>query len=101
MIFFLQLCDDSISSETYLNNIILGFIILLGFNIQGPLLQYFGRKQVLMGGIALGILCGILIHFVTQTTGILILLCLFILVPVLSVSNMCGAIVDLVPTHLR
>ncbi|KAM7351024.1 uncharacterized protein ACRADG_003997 [Cochliomyia hominivorax] len=96
-----KFCDNTISAETYINNIILGFATLLGFNLQGPLLHYFRRKQVLLGGLALGILFGILIHLIANTTGILILLCLYILVPVLSVSNMCGAIVDLVPTHLR
>ncbi|TMW47208.1 hypothetical protein DOY81_007714 [Sarcophaga bullata] len=96
-----KVCDDSIATKTYIDNIIMGMAFLVGFFIQGLLLQTFGRKKLLLAALSVGALCGILLNFVTNSTGILILLCLFVLIPGLSVSIMCGVIVDLVPTHLR
>ncbi|XP_037827198.1 synaptic vesicle glycoprotein 2C-like [Lucilia sericata] len=94
-------CDDTISPKTYINNMIMGLAFLVGFSVQGMLLRPLGRKNVLIGGILIGALCGILFNIITNTTGILILLCLCILLPGLGVSVMCGIIVDLVPTHFR
>ncbi|XP_046811918.1 uncharacterized protein LOC111688696, partial [Lucilia cuprina] len=74
-------CDDTISPKTYINNMIMGLAFLVGFSIQGMLLRPLGRKNVLIGGILIGALCGILFNIITNTSGILILLCLCILLP--------------------
>uniref|UniRef100_A0A1A9V156 Major facilitator superfamily (MFS) profile domain-containing protein n=1 Tax=Glossina austeni TaxID=7395 RepID=A0A1A9V156_GLOAU len=94
-------CNDSINAKTYVDNIIMGLAFLVGFSIQGAILNPLGRKNVLLSALGLGVLSGLLLHFVTNTTGILILFCLYILLPGLSISTMCGALVDLVPTQLR
>ncbi|XP_065356385.1 uncharacterized protein LOC135950786 [Calliphora vicina] len=96
-----DLCDDTISTETYINNMILGLALLIGFCIQGLLLGPLGRKNILIVNIAVGALCGILLLVVSNSTIILILLILSILVPDLSVTIICSGIVDLVPTHFR
>ncbi|TMW47207.1 hypothetical protein DOY81_007713 [Sarcophaga bullata] len=96
-----NICDDSISSKTYIDNIILGVAFLIGFAIQGAILNSLGRKNVLLACLAVSALCGLLLYVVTSTTGVLALFCLYILLPGLAVSIMFGASVDLVPTHLR
>ncbi|KAH8359590.1 hypothetical protein KR093_007779, partial [Drosophila rubida] len=96
-----MVCTDTISNKTYIDNMIVGAAFLIGFSIQGTLLNPFGRKNVLMAGLTLSILSGILLHILTNTTAVLILFCLYILLPGLTISIMLGAIVDLVPTHLR
>lgn len=80
---------------------IVGCAFLVGFAIQGALLNPLGRKNVLLAALAIGTLSGILLHFVVNTQAVLVLFCLYILMPGLSISVMCGAMVDLVPTQLR
>ncbi|KAM7351295.1 synaptic vesicle glycoprotein 2A [Cochliomyia hominivorax] len=96
-----KLCDDSIEIKTYIDSIIMGFAFLIGFSIQGALLNPLGRKNICLSALALGAFCSILLHVTTNTNGILILFCLCVLLPGLTVSIMCGAMVDLVPTYLR
>ncbi|KAH8406515.1 hypothetical protein KR215_003947, partial [Drosophila sulfurigaster] len=96
-----MMCSDTISTKTYIDNMIVGAAFLIGFSIQGTLLNPLGRKNVLMAGLTLSILSGILLHILSNTTAVLILFCLYILLPGLTISIMLGAIVDLVPTHLR
>ncbi|XP_005183642.1 synaptic vesicle glycoprotein 2A isoform X2 [Musca domestica] len=94
-------CDDTIATKTYVDNIVVGLAFFVGFSIQGALLNPLGRKNVLLAALAVGAVCGLLLHVVTNTTGLLVLFCLYILLPGLSMSIMCGALVDLVPTHLK
>ncbi|EDV42275.2 uncharacterized protein Dana_GF17900 [Drosophila ananassae] len=94
-------CTATISSKTYIDNIIVGVAFLIGFSIQGTLLNPLGRKNVLLAAIAVAVLSGVFLHFIANPTGVLIAFCLYILLPGLSISIMIGAIVDLVPTHLR
>ncbi|KAM8703222.1 hypothetical protein ACLKA7_007928 [Drosophila subpalustris] len=94
-------CTNPISTKTYIDNMIVGTAFLIGFSVQGLLLNPFGRKNVLMGALTVTILSGILLHIVSNSTAVLVLFCLYILLPGLSISIMIGAIVDLVPTHLR
>uniref|UniRef100_W8AMM9 Synaptic vesicle glycoprotein 2C n=1 Tax=Ceratitis capitata TaxID=7213 RepID=W8AMM9_CERCA len=96
-----EICDDSISTKTYIDNMIVGCAFLVGFIIQGALLNPLGRKNVLLAALAIGTVSGILLHFVVNAQVVLVLFCLYILMPGLSISIMCGAMVDLVPTHLR
>lgn len=95
------MCDATISTQTYIDNIIMGFAFLIGFILQGLLLKVCGRKNVLLGALSVGAFSSILIYFVTDTTEILMLFCLCILIPGLTISIMCSGLVDLVPTHLR
>ncbi|KAH8383935.1 hypothetical protein KR009_011380 [Drosophila setifemur] len=94
-------CSNPISNKTYIDNLIVGFAFLIGFSIQGTLLNPLGRKNVLLAALAVAVLSGIFLHFIGNPTGVLILFCLYILLPGLSISIMIGAIVDLVPTNLR
>lgn len=81
---------------------IVGLAFFIGFAIQGTLLHPLGRRNVLTVAIAVGVLSGILLNFVaSKGAGVLVLFCLYILLPGLSISIMCGVIVDLMPTHLR
>ncbi|ALC46845.1 CG31103, partial [Drosophila busckii] len=96
-----ELCSSVITEKTYIDNMIVGVAFLIGFAIQGAILNPLGRKNVLLGALILSTLSGILLHFITNTTIVLILFCLYILLPGLSISIMIGAVVDLVPTHLR
>ncbi|XP_067618387.1 synaptic vesicle glycoprotein 2A-like [Eurosta solidaginis] len=96
-----EICDDTISTKTYIDNMIVGCAFLVGFSIQGVLLNPLGRKNVLLAALAFGTLSGVLLHFVVNTQAVLVLFCLYILLPGLSISVLCGAMVDLVPTHLR
>lgn len=80
---------------------IVGIAFLLGFSIQGTLLNPLGRKNVLMAALVFSITSGILLHFVSNPIAVLVLFCLYILLPGLSISIMLGAVVDLVPTNLR
>jgi len=65
------------------------------------ILNPLGRKNVLLAALAVAVLSGVLLHIMENATGVLVLFCLYILLPGLSISIMIGAIVDLVPTHLR
>lgn len=81
---------------------IVGLAFLIGFAIQGTLLHPLGRRNVLSVAIGVGVLSGILLNFVSNDgAGVLILFCLYILLPGLSISIMCGVIVDIMPTNLR
>ncbi|TMW47206.1 hypothetical protein DOY81_007712, partial [Sarcophaga bullata] len=95
------ICDDTISSKTYIDTIIMGVTFLLGYAIQGAVLKFLGRKTVLFACLTLAAICGILFNVVTSITGVLVLFFLFILLPGLIISILIGASVDLVPTHLR
>ncbi|XP_070062832.1 synaptic vesicle glycoprotein 2C isoform X2 [Drosophila virilis] len=95
------ICSDAISTKTYIDNMIVGIAFLLGFSIQGTLLNPLGRKNVLMAALVFSIASGILLHFVSNPIAVLVLFCLYILLPGLSISIMLGAVVDLVPTNLR
>lgn len=95
------MCSDHISNKTYIDNLVVGVAFLIGFSIQGFLLNPIGRKNVLLAAVILSTLSGVLLHFVSNSTVVLILFCLYILLPGLSISIMLGAIVDLMPTHLR
>ncbi|BFF91687.1 synaptic vesicle glycoprotein 2B-like [Drosophila madeirensis] len=94
-------CSDHISSKTYIDSVIVGVAFLIGFSIQGTLINPLGRKNVLMAALIIATLSGICLHFFGNRTAVLVLFCLYILLPGLSISIMLGAIVDLVPTHLR
>ncbi|XP_030243595.1 synaptic vesicle glycoprotein 2C [Drosophila navojoa] len=96
-----NICSDVISTNTYIDNMIVGVAFLVGFLIQGVILNPIGRKNVLVAALALSIFSGFLLHFVSNPIVVLILFCLVILLPGLSISIMLGAIVDLVPTNLR
>ncbi|XP_023173645.2 synaptic vesicle glycoprotein 2B isoform X2 [Drosophila hydei] len=96
-----NICSDAISTNTYIDSMIVGVAFLVGFSIQGVILNPLGRKNVLMAALILSILSGFLLHFVANPIVVLILFCLCILLPGLSISIMLGAIVDLVPTSLR
>ncbi|XP_001359096.4 synaptic vesicle glycoprotein 2B-like [Drosophila pseudoobscura] len=94
-------CSDHISSKTYIDNIIVGVAFLIGFSIQGTLINPLGRKNVLLVALIIATFSGFCLHFFGNRTAVLVLFCLYILLPGLSISIMLGAIVDLVPTHLR
>ncbi|XP_068153454.1 synaptic vesicle glycoprotein 2C [Drosophila tropicalis] len=94
-------CIDPISQKTYIDNMIVGVAFLIGFCIQGTLLNPLGRKNVLLAALVLSTISGILLHFVVNSTAVLVLFCLYILLPGLSISIMLGAVVDFVPTNLR
>lgn len=96
-----QMCSDHISNKTYIDNLVVGVAFLIGFSIQGFLLNPIGRKNVLLAALILSTISGIFLHLVSNSTVVLILFCLYILLPGLSISIMLGAIVDLMPTHLR
>lgn len=92
------MCDDTIATQTYIDSIILGSAFLLGFFIQGALIEPLGKKNILLYS---SIICAFLLNFVNNSLAIMILFCLMILIPGLLISVMCGAIVDLVPTYFR
>lgn len=98
---FQECIEAPINTKTYTDNMIVGIAFLLGFLVQGALINPLGRKNVLMAALAIGIISGVLLHIVTNSVIVLLLFCLYILMPGLSISNMCSAVVDLVPTHLR
>lgn len=100
-VFIFQMCSDHITDKTYIDNLVVGVAFLIGFSIQGFLLNPIGRKNVLLAAVIFSTISGVLLHFVTNSTVLLILFCLYILLPGLSISIMLGAIVDLMPTHLR
>lgn len=95
------MCDDTIATQTYIDSIILGSAFLLGFFIQGALIEPLGRKNILLYSSIICALCAFLLNFVNNSLAIMILFCLMILIPGLLISVMCGAIVDLVPTYFR
>ncbi|XP_022219396.2 synaptic vesicle glycoprotein 2A-like isoform X2 [Drosophila obscura] len=98
---FTLACSDHISNKTYIDNIIVGVAFLIGFSIQGTLINPLGRKNVLLAALIIATFSGICLHFFGNRTAVLVLFCLYILLPGLSISIMLGAIVDLVPTNLR
>ncbi|XP_073823712.1 synaptic vesicle glycoprotein 2A-like [Musca autumnalis] len=96
-----KVCDDHIATKTFVDNIVVGLAFFVGFAIQGAILNPLGRKNVLLAALTVAAVCGLLLHVVTNTTALLVLFCLYILLPGLSMSIMLGALVDLVPTHFK
>ncbi|XP_037946972.1 synaptic vesicle glycoprotein 2B-like [Teleopsis dalmanni] len=94
-------CDDTIAVKTYVDNIIVGCVFLIGFILQGPLLKVFGNKIVIYTTLIIGFISGVLLHFVSNKILLLVVFCFYIILPGLSISVMLATVVELVPTHLR
>ncbi|XP_037946974.1 synaptic vesicle glycoprotein 2B-like [Teleopsis dalmanni] len=95
------LCDDTINTKSYIDSITYGLTYVAGYIILGIIINPIGRKGVMIGALCLSGLCGIALNWLVQPISIVVVFCLFLMLPGLCISVLSGAVVDLVPTHLR
>jgi len=68
---------------------------------MGLVINTIGRKASISIGLTLAGACAIALIFIKDEVAIVVCFCLYLVLPGLCVSILSGAVVDLVPTHLR
>jgi len=68
---------------------------------MGFVLKTIGRKASISIGLTLAGACAVALIFIKDEVVIVVCFCLYLVLPGLCVSILSGAVVDLVPTHLR
>lgn len=69
--------------------------------VLGSIINPLGRKRTIILLLTVSAICGVILHWLMEPIGIVVSFILFVMLPGLCVSILSGAVVDLVPTHLR
>ncbi|KAL7740167.1 hypothetical protein ACLKA6_003879 [Drosophila palustris] len=96
-----QICNDQISIKSYIDTITYGSALIVGYIVMGFVINRIGRKASITGGLAIASGCAVALIWIEDEVIIVVCFCLYLVLPGLSVSVLSGAVVDLVPTHLR
>ncbi|KAH8256314.1 hypothetical protein KR032_000635, partial [Drosophila birchii] len=94
-------CVDTINTKSYVDTITYGSALIVGYILMGLVLKAIGRKASISIGLALAGACAVILIFIKDEVAIVVCFCLYLVLPGLCVSIVSGAVVDLVPTHLR
>ncbi|XP_020814662.1 synaptic vesicle glycoprotein 2B isoform X1 [Drosophila serrata] len=94
-------CVDTINTKSYVDTITYGSALIVGYILMGLVLKAIGRKASIFIGLGLSGACAIILIFIKDEVAIVVCFCLYLVLPGLCVSIVSGAVVDLVPTHLR
>ncbi|XP_061393536.1 synaptic vesicle glycoprotein 2C-like, partial [Musca vetustissima] len=94
-------CDDTITRKSYIDSITFGLVYLGAYFVLGSIINPLGRKRTILLLLVVSAICGIVLHWIMEPIGIVACFILFVMLPGLCVSILSGAVVDLVPTHLR
>ncbi|ALC46844.1 CG12783, partial [Drosophila busckii] len=94
-------CSDEINTKSYIDTITYGSSLIVGYIIMGFVLNHIGRKSAITGGLAIAASCALLLVWMKDEIAIVVCFCLYLVLPSLCISVLSGAVVDLVPTHLR
>lgn len=68
---------------------------------MGFVINRIGRKASITGALAISAGCAVALIWINDEVVIIVCFCLYLVLPGLCVSILSGAVVDLVPTHLR
>ncbi|EDV53719.1 synaptic vesicle glycoprotein 2B [Drosophila erecta] len=96
-----KICDDHINTKSYIDTITYGSALIVGYILMGLVINTIGRKASIFIGLTLAGACAIALIFIKDEVAIVVCFCLYLVLPGLCVSILSGAVVDLVPTHLR
>ncbi|XP_059219579.1 putative transporter svop-1 isoform X2 [Stomoxys calcitrans] len=94
-------CDDTITRKSYIDSITFGLVYLGAYFVLGSIINPLGRKRTIILLLTVSATCGIILHWLLDPIAIVASFILFVMLPGLCVSILSGAVVDLVPTHLR
>jgi len=97
----MQICVDHINTKSYIDTITYGSALIVGYILMGFVLKTIGRKASISIGLTLAGACAVALVFIKDEVVIVVCFCLYLVLPGLCVSILSGAVVDLVPTHLR
>ena len=84
-----------------MDSITYGLSYVLGYVVLGAVINPLGRKLVIILCLAISGACGIALFWIYHPTAIIVDFVIFLMLPGLCISVLSGAVVDLVPTHLR
>uniref|UniRef100_A0A6P4EQR5 Synaptic vesicle glycoprotein 2B n=1 Tax=Drosophila rhopaloa TaxID=1041015 RepID=A0A6P4EQR5_DRORH len=96
-----KICDDHINTKSYIDTITYGSALIVGYILMGLVINTIGRKASISIGLSLAGACAVALIFIKDEVVIVVCFCLYLVLPGLCVSILSGAVVDLVPTHLR
>uniref|UniRef100_A0A1B0B2M2 Major facilitator superfamily (MFS) profile domain-containing protein n=1 Tax=Glossina palpalis gambiensis TaxID=67801 RepID=A0A1B0B2M2_9MUSC len=96
-----QICDDTITTKSYIDSLTFGLSFTAGYFVLGFILKPFGRKLTMVMAFGVAAFCGFLLHWLHNPIAIVVCFILFLILPGVCISVLSGAVVDLVPTHLR
>uniref|UniRef100_A0A1A9ZZ28 Major facilitator superfamily (MFS) profile domain-containing protein n=1 Tax=Glossina pallidipes TaxID=7398 RepID=A0A1A9ZZ28_GLOPL len=96
-----QICDDTITTKSYIDSLTFGLSFTAGYFVLGFILKPFGRKLTMVMAFGIAAFCGFLLHWLHNPIAIVVCFILFLILPGVCISVLSGAVVDLVPTHLR
>ncbi|XP_034112880.1 synaptic vesicle glycoprotein 2B [Drosophila albomicans] len=96
-----QICNDQISIKSYIDTITYGSALIAGYIVMGFVINRIGRKASITGGLSIAAGCAVALIWITDEIAIVVCFCLYLVLPGLCISVLSGAVVDLVPTHLR
>lgn len=68
---------------------------------MGFVINRIGRKASIVGGLLIAASCAVSLIWIMDEIAIMVCFCLYLVLPGLCISVLSGAVVDLVPTHLR
>lgn len=96
----LQICDDTVNTETFERAIFVGLVFCSMYLVVGILVDYVGKKAILMFVLGGAGVCGIAAHLVNNQITAVALFAVF------QMSGACiglltAVVVDLFPTRLR
>lgn len=96
-----HICSDQISIKSYIHTITYGSALIVGYIVMGFVINRIGRKASITGALAISAGCAVALIWINDEVVIIVCFCLYLVLPGLCVSILSGAVVDLVPTHLR
>ncbi|KAH8312492.1 hypothetical protein KR044_011027, partial [Drosophila immigrans] len=96
-----NMCNDQISVKSYIDTITYGSALIAGYIVMGFVINRIGRKASITGGLTIAAGCAVALIWITDDVVIVVCFCLYLVLPGLCISVLSGAVVDLVPTHLR
>ncbi|KAH8295005.1 hypothetical protein KR018_005359, partial [Drosophila ironensis] len=97
----IKICDDHINTKSYIDTITYGTALIVGYIVMGLVINKIGRKASIFLGLTFAGVCAIALIWIKDDVVIVVCFCLYLVLPGLCISILSGAVVDLVPTHLR
>ncbi|EDW83976.2 uncharacterized protein Dwil_GK13894 [Drosophila willistoni] len=95
------ICNDHINVKSYIDTITYGSALIVGYILMGLVLNRIGRKASISLALTIAAACALSLIWIRDEVVIVVCFCLYLVLPGLCVSVLSGAVVDLMPTHLR
>ncbi|KAI8129156.1 Synaptic vesicle glycoprotein 2A, partial [Lucilia cuprina] len=91
----------NVSMDTYLNNIIVAIVGLVGYCFAGFIIKAMGPKRLLVSGLFISGVLGVCLYWSNSGLMTLIISSIFITICSISTSSLLGLVIALFPTTLR